>query len=155
MELASEAIRAELEHVRRLGGGVLKPEAVVEYARDPETALHSRFEWDDTEAAQQFRIYQARQVIRVAVEILPRTSTETRVYVSLLRDRTKPGGGYRQLLDVMSDEEMRSELVRQALGEFRRVRDRYQQIKELEPIFAAIEQFEDEHAPQTTELVVT
>lgn len=154
-EALGDRVRAELEHIRHASGGVLKPEAVVEFARNPSTALHSRFEWDDTEAAQQFRIWQARQVIRVAVEVLPHTTTETRVYVSLLSDRSRPGGGYRPLLDVMSDAEKRAELVRQALGEFRRVRDRYQQIKELEPIFAAIEQVEDEHAPQATELVVT
>lgn len=153
MEDLSDKIRAELEHVRRNCGGVLRPDAVVEFARDPESALHSKFTWDDTEAARQHRLWQARQVIRVAVEILPRTNTETRVYVSLVSDRIK-GGGYRPLKDVMSDAEMRAEMIRQALGDFKRVRDRYQQIRELAPIFEAIESVESEQAIEVEEKAV-
>ena len=69
--MARTAIVAELETIRRNAGGVLRPEDVVSFAADPDTELHSRFEWDDTEAAQQYRLWQARQLIRVTVTVLP------------------------------------------------------------------------------------
>lgn len=45
--------------------GAVTPSLVVEYARDQTTELHNRFEWDDTIAAEQYRLNQARRVIRV------------------------------------------------------------------------------------------
>jgi hypothetical protein len=44
----------------------------------------------------------------------------------------------------MSNEHTRSELFRQALGEFKRVRQRYQELKELKPVFDAIDQVDNE-----------
>jgi hypothetical protein len=43
---------------------------VVEAARDPNSPLHSAFTWDDAEAAEQYRLAQARVLLRrVRVEI--------------------------------------------------------------------------------------
>jgi hypothetical protein len=44
--------------------GRVAPEDVVEYADDPASPLHSAFEWDDTVAAQQHRLAQARSLIK-------------------------------------------------------------------------------------------
>lgn len=45
--------------------GVLRPDAVVEDARDPASPLHSHFQWDDSKAAHAFRLEQARRLIRI------------------------------------------------------------------------------------------
>ena len=45
--------------------GAVTPSLVVEFAKDETTELHKRFEWDDTAAAEQYRLNQARRVIRV------------------------------------------------------------------------------------------
>jgi hypothetical protein len=43
-----EAVRAELERIRLADNRQeLRLEAVVDFARDPKTALHARFNWDD------------------------------------------------------------------------------------------------------------
>jgi hypothetical protein len=133
----------ELELVRIRCGGVLKAESVVEYARDPNTALHDRFEWDDTEAARQHRIWQARELIRVSVTVLPNTTTQTRAYVSLQSDRETVGGGYRPIAEVLSDTERRKELLGMALGDMRRWRDRYRELTELGKVFEAIDDLEN------------
>lgn len=44
--------------------GRLTPEAVVKAARKPESPLHSHFEWDNGKAAFNYRIVQARTLIR-------------------------------------------------------------------------------------------
>ncbi len=66
-----DLIKQELEALAEANNGILRPEIVVEFARDAKTALHSRFEWDDTEAAKQYRLWQARQIIKVAINVLP------------------------------------------------------------------------------------
>jgi hypothetical protein len=142
--VSKEAKVEELEFVRSKHGGVLRPEDVVEFARDERTALHGDFQWDDTEAAQQFRLWQARQVIRLVITIVdsPAGKQLIPMYVSLVSDRQQPGGGYRPLVDVMNAEDLRDELLRQALAELKTVRKKYQQLQELRPIFRAIEKVE-------------
>jgi hypothetical protein len=46
---------AELRQIEQKAGGVLQPESVVDFARNPKTALHGAFTWDDTEAARKYR----------------------------------------------------------------------------------------------------
>lgn len=45
--------------------GTLTPEAVLADAADPTSVLHSCFEWDDSKAAHQYRLDQARGLIRI------------------------------------------------------------------------------------------
>lgn len=130
-----DLIKQELEALTEANNGILQPEAVVEYAKDPNTALHSRFEWDDTEAAKRYRVWQARQLIKVTVNILPNESeTEYQVFVSLKSDRYN-GGGYRALVDVMSDDQLRKQLLTQAYADFKVWQKKYQDLKELAPVF--------------------
>lgn len=56
------AIKKEMEAI--MVGGVIHPADVVEVARDPKSAMHNQFEWDDDEAAQAYRLQQARALIR-------------------------------------------------------------------------------------------
>lgn len=130
-----------VEELRKLeeSDGVLRPERVVAFARNPKTALHSRFTWDDTEAAKQHRLWQARQLIKVVIREIPDTETRepVRAYVSLESDR-KNGGGYRTLVSVLSDDDMRAELLAQAKSEMRRWSDRYRDLTELAKVHEAI-----------------
>ena len=137
-----KAIQTELAKVTKDHGGVLKPIHVIEEARNSRSALHSHFEWSDTIAAHQYRVWQAEKLIRLTVDVLPYSDGQPRrVYVSLVEDRNTPQGGYRPLLEVMRDPERRAALLRQAYAEFRRVRNTYQDLKELGPVIAAIDTF--------------
>lgn len=132
------AIQDELELVRTKAGGILRPADVIDFARDPSTALHSRFTWDDNEAAEQWRLHQARNIINATVKILPGTNKETRAYVSIVEDRTV-GDSYRLIDDVMRDEDCRERLLAQALREAESWRVRYAHLLELRNIFSEID----------------
>jgi prophage tail gpP-like protein len=137
----SERIAAELELIAKRGGGVIKPERVVEFARNEKTALHSQFTWDDGEAAEAYRLWQARQVIRVCVRYVGENDDKpTRAYVSLVEDRVE--GGYRPITAVMADAEMRESLLAQAKAEMKRWSAKYRELTELASVFAAIDQIE-------------
>jgi len=145
----NDQLVAELEKVRNRHGGILRAEDVVEFARNERTALHGQFEWDDTEAAAQFRLDQARKVIRMTLTILPGLGDDRpqQMYVSLLSDRIQPKGGYRPLADVISDEDQREQLLRQALCEMRTFRRKYEALRALRPVFKALEKVEERAKP--------
>lgn len=53
-----------LEQIRIENGGKLTPEKVVEVAHEETHPLHVCFEWDDSKAGHQYRLWQARSLIR-------------------------------------------------------------------------------------------
>jgi hypothetical protein len=133
-----EQVQEELEEIAQQHNGILYPADVVEFAKDENTALHNHFEWDDSEAAQHYRLWQARQVIRIHVTVLEEAKQETRLFVSVKSDRVN-GGGYRFTADVMSDVERRRELLKEAGQSFNFWRKKYQELKELVPVFEAMD----------------
>lgn len=130
-------IAGELERIRLAHGGLLRPEDVVAAARLKASPLHDQFEWDDNAAAVQYRLWQARQLIRVAVTVLPQSEQPVRAYVSLRTDRTVAGGGYRPLGDVMGDERLREQLLAEALDDLKTFKIKYGRLRELAPVFVA------------------
>lgn len=128
----------ELELIRQQNGGILRPSDVVEFARNPDTALHSKFTWDDTTAAHQYRLWQAREIIRVVVTVPDRATEPMRVYVSLTDDRQEDGGGYRTLTEVMRKKDMRAALLSQAHDDMDRFQTKYRQIEELAGVMTAM-----------------
>lgn len=130
----TKAALAELEIVRKQHGGILTPATIVEYAAAPSTALHSFFEWDDTEAAAKYRLVQASYVLRMAVTVVAGTDEKQRMYVSLSNER---GGVYRVLTDVLTHEEMYKQLLQDALAELDAFQRKYARLKELGPVFRA------------------
>lgn len=129
----------ELSDLYEQTEGALSPEVVVEFARDSASALHARFEWDDTAAAHQHRLTQARKLLRVFVTVIHKKASPFRVFVSLPDDRKQPGGGYRLTVDVLSDQKLREQLLADAKRELQHFQTKYKILsKELAPVFSAI-----------------
>lgn len=86
----------EFERIRAEEGRIA-PSVVVDAARDEDNPLHPAFEWDDAVAGDEYRLIQARQLIRSLVirkaEQEPRT-----IYVHI--SAAKGEGGY-QPIDVV------------------------------------------------------
>lgn len=132
----------ELFRIQAANGGLLRPVDVVREAEDPASPLHSRFDWNNTEAGHQWRLHQARQLIRCEVQYLAADDRprEFRVFVSLVDDRTQPDGGYRAMVDVMTGPGWRAQLLLEALTEMRRFQIKYHELTELAGVFAAMQQ---------------
>ena len=137
MRKETKAQREELRAIAATHKGLLRPKDIVDFARNPATALHARFCWDNTRAAELYRLWQAQQTIRVWVEVINEYREPVRAFVSVMDDRIAQGGGYRTLSNVLSDSLMRRRFLRQALDSLKEWERRYQQLKELAPIFAA------------------
>lgn len=140
--MSNPAIFAELQRIAGTHGGMLHAADVVESARNPQSILHSRFQWDDSVAAEHYRLFQARQLIRVVVTYIgdDQAGKLTRAYVSLTPDRTRAaGGGYHRVNAVLEDDSRRDRMLEDALIELSRFRRKYSDLRELASLFAAIE----------------
>jgi hypothetical protein len=138
-------IASELERLTRQYGGTLKPQAVVDAARDPASPLHHSFTWDNTEAAESWRRHQARMLIRAVVRYEPVGEDKVvpyRMFVSLTPDREKEGQGYRLTTSVMADAEQRQQLLADALSEMRSFQRKYRSLNELSKVFDAMSEAE-------------
>jgi hypothetical protein len=108
----SEKAAAELRRLED-NQGKLTPQQVIEAARNEKSALHQCFTWDDGEAAERWRMEEAREIIRsVRIEITIENKTVRSIgyvrdpeckpnesgYVSLMRVKK------RSEADVLRDE---------------------------------------------------
>ena len=134
------SIESELEEIRESDPeGLLRPAAIVHFAEDPKKELWLKFDWDDKKAGYEHRLWQARKLI-VSVRIIRPNGEEQiefQAYVSLTSDRIT--GGYRSLVSVMDDSELRVECLQDAKMELHRMRGKYGHLKELAEVFAAVD----------------
>lgn len=130
-------IRHELALIHRADpDGVLRPEDIVDYARDPASELHRHFEWNDSEAAAAYRLVQARQLIRVQVTLIDPGDGEevnVRAYVSM----SPPARGYEETIDILSTKRGRRGLILKILERMLNIAQSYS-LPELKPITLAI-----------------
>ena len=143
----SEMVKTALADIAAKNGGYLRPELVVEAAKNPSNPLHNRFEWDDTEAARYYRNMQAGQLIRWIKVVIVRQETEskvvqfttTRQYQSLEEDRGSEAGSYQPIDVIMSDQDKKTKLLSQVLRELQAYRKRYSEIAELANVWSEID----------------
>ncbi len=132
-------ILEELTRIAEANRGVLLTQAVVEAARPQDSILHDQFTWNDGEAAEKYRLWEARHLISVVVNDYSdgKETLESRVFVSLTPDRSN-GGGYRLMTKVLSDEEQRQQLMSDALHELEIFRSKYARLKQLSSVLKPI-----------------
>ena len=120
--------------------GVLKAEDVIEAARPVKSPLHSKFTWDDSEAAAKYRLIEARELIRTTIQYIDVSGEQQpfRVFCSLTPDRENDGGGYREVSAVLSNKTFREQLIADALAEMKAFQDRYAKIKALAGVIREI-----------------
>lgn len=127
---------SELKRIAADNNGLLEPATVVREAQPTSSPLHSRFCWDNTEAAHNYRLWQARHLIRVVVEVIDGVKGAHEVFVSLASDR-KGEGGYRVMTEVLSNAQMRAQMLQDALTELNLFQQKYARLKELASVFEA------------------
>jgi len=115
---------------------VLKPELVLEDAQKPSSPLHDCFEWNDTKAAHQHRLWQARMVINSIELVLEyrddRPSKSYRLFRSMPSEATEDGASERYYLDLRDATEAEYEvLLSECARELKAVRDKYSELKEF------------------------
>ena len=132
-----------LKQIANRNGGLLRPQAVVDAARDEESPLHGAFCWDDTEAANRYRLIQAQELIRsfkITVEDCGQ-KCDVPVFVGVSSDRSGSSAEnpYRFTEEVAKNEDLLATAVKDAMEQLRAIKNRYSYLKQLGDIWSAIE----------------
>lgn len=156
ISIAPEVAGREFERIAKRDQEVT-PATVVRESTDPTAPLHSWFEWDDSAAAEEHRISQARQLIRTLHVVYVRNDTEeplppVRAYVSVIDKppldmdvRQPTTRSYQPIAKVVSSEDLRDQYRRQAFSTLCLWRDRYQDIEEFTRIFREIDTLKERY----------
>ena len=128
------------EEIQEIGDEV-RPEQVLDKAKDESSELHKCFDWNDSSAAEKYRLFQAKQVINHLI-VVHRDEDEkqepVQFRVMLKNERTKESG-YKQTIIMVQDEDEYKKLLEQAYAELHSFKQKYQCLSELAEIIALID----------------
>ncbi len=123
--------------------GKLDAHVLVDEARPIDSPLHYEFEWDDSRAAEEYRINQARDLIR-RVKITVVSEQRTVKYRAFLNT----GDGYHDTAQVMSSKDLRGAILTRMRADadlFIKRWEQYEELAEAKPVLRALRQWIDQH----------
>ena len=130
--------------------GKLTKKAIVDAARPEESPMHRMFEWDDAVAGELYREDQAHGYIRsLEVKIVPvgnftnGKAVTMRAYVNVTpasKNATEHSGTFVNAQRAIESPDTYAIVLERAKRELMMFRDKYKDLKELSPLFAAIDQ---------------
>ena len=120
---------------------------MLEESRTRSAVLHELFEWDDSAAAERYRLEQAREIIGnlVVVRLLEEQPQEpVRAFVNLVDTEQKRG--YVSIVEALSSQDYTRQMLRAALAEFLALREKYGMLVELAALFQEIDSLHSRYA---------
>ena len=137
-----EVYAQALKDIQEENKGILNTRNIVDEARYPHHPLHEYFEWNDGKAGEEYRLQQARFLVRtVEVEIIsPEGPITEKAYVNV--DVVTDSGvqqNYVSLQTALKDDNYRLQIFAKALREINYWKDKYKHYERLAPIFRAVD----------------
>lgn len=133
----AQEIGEELEAVSKKHNFKTQAGHVVEYAKDKKTSLHRMFEWDDKKAGHEYRLEQARHVIRhIMVNVkLGETPDKQPITISIRKyetiRETETINVYMDTLEVLTDEDLRIQIMRKVRSKIESAADKMRKYNAL------------------------
>lgn len=124
-DLRTELLKIREEH------GKLTPALVVQVARDEDHPLHSHFEWDDTVAAERYRLHQARQVIATVRVVYQRADGDLSKVREFHSVRMPEGRTFEPVDEIVRDPLLKTIVLRQMERDWRQLKLRYEHFEEF------------------------
>jgi len=136
----AQVVGEHLEMLRSSHGGITA-RLVVDEAKAEDSPLHEAFQWDDSVAADEWRLQQARQVVNHIVVVMEKDGGEaptiTRAFVVVTQMNAET---YTSVAVAMADPGLRAQVVARALRELEAIRKKYAELEELAEVFRVIDQ---------------
>jgi hypothetical protein len=145
-----QRVGEEIERLRE-DEGTIAPERIVDHAREPESVLHGYFTWDDSAAAEAFRVQQARHLLRSIVVVQAEgvnVKAPVRAFVALRTaadDAVEDGadestvGSYTSISAAVRVVRYREQMMRDALRDLDAYRMKYQLLSDVSGWGSALE----------------
>lgn len=124
-----QVIGQALEKIMEAQGGELTPKAVVDSARAKNHPLHPHFEWNDTLAAESYRLDQARNLIRIVrVEDTQAEDGTSRAFISV---NDGDSTAYRPLAQIKRSADLQLAVLKQAQRDLEAWERRYRDLTDI------------------------
>lgn len=123
------------EEIESIGSDV-KPAQIVEKARDSSTELHKCFTWDNDEAAEKWRLHQARHITGCLVI---RRTEEVENVPEIRYFHMTDSRGYRPAQYVFTHADEHQKLLQAAYADLQIFKRKYESLQELDYILSLIE----------------
>ena len=136
------AVGNHLEFLRKRLKGELTPKDVLDDARNHNSPLHTFFEWDDGEAAEHYRLQQARGLIRSVVAIYTTPKEPARRMRAFVHVPEPGAPHYRDTAHALSEAKTRELVLKRAWREFQEWKSRYRDLEEFAAIFEVADMVE-------------
>lgn len=134
--MLDKAALTELQSLQR-DGVRLSPAQVVAQARSANSALHRFFTWDDSEAAQQFRIIQAKQVIKAVVRFAP--SRRVIAVHAVVRHSATPSPAPERFVAPSLDGSAQQAAIRRLMGDVKGLWPEYERVTGMDAVFSEVQ----------------
>ena len=132
------ALAAEIKALARADGS-FAPEDLIDWAREhPLSLLHASFEWSEKVAAAEYRLEQARKLLRQYSVVVRGTVQEYGLISVVSRRVDSPKGSYLTQKAIASDKILRKEVLEQCRVQLRGIKEKYGWLKELDSVWKAI-----------------
>ena len=130
---SAQDVGAYIEEMRQKNGGFIGAGNVIADAKKKRSPLHGYFEWDDSKAAGEHRLAQARELIGAIV--FEREDVTVRGFVNV---KIENESTYTSIDLALSDCELRAQVIERARREMVSWHQRYKDLKEFKPVHEAI-----------------
>lgn len=128
-------------------GGIdgLTADDIVDFAKNPQTALHQCFQWDDTIAGHQYRIVQARALIR-RIHVYVDPDAMKPVPIRVLHSIKVDDGEnririYAPMPKIMQDAALKKQLLHDAYRDMTSFKRKYSTLAELKEFIVSMDEF--------------
>jgi len=131
----------EFEQIER-ENGYITPEAIVDRARPENSVMHKLFEWNDSIAAEKYRTQQAGCIIGALIVTKSETNYTKRAFVNIVSSPHNPQNKpqYIRVDKAFSDPVSKAIILKNAIADLKRFKEKYTALKELSKVFKAIEE---------------
>jgi hypothetical protein len=136
-----------LENLKAENDGILQPDDVVEAAKDPESPIHDEFEWDLQKAANNHWKDRARNLMNhlAVVRVYAEDASEgVSAFVNV--EVAQSTRGYVAMSQVVANDDWRQQMVDDVLNRLKALQKKYEQLDELDGVWAAIKKAETRRA---------
>lgn len=133
------------EHIEELDRihGEVTPQILLDDSRPTDAVLHPCYEWDDSIAAEKYRLHQSKKIIGnlVIVSVSKNkddAEKETRVNAFVSIKERNESASYRPTVMALSNSNMKAQVVKNAVAELRMFKAKYNGIVDFESIIKEV-----------------
>lgn len=127
-DIKPDALAKELERVREKCG--LTSQTLLEESRPTKAKLHKEFTWDNSKAAESWRLKEAGDILSV-VQVTYEAGPEEPQRGFVIEERTEEGNTYAPVHEVLQRQSSRDRLILDLLRDLQTFRRRFALVSEL------------------------